>query len=72
MFKVGEKEVFDSFFDEEFIMKLTGFGKKTVDNLRSSGSDRIPRSIKIGTRWVYPKKDFSEWAKKKGLPILVR
>lgn len=69
---MGEQDVLDSFFEEEFIIKLTGFTKKTVDNHRSSGSSEIPPSRKLGRRWVYPKREYAEWAKKKGIPVAIR
>lgn len=69
---MSENDILNSFFDENFIMRLTGYSKKTIDNLRSSGSPRIPPSVKLGMRWVYPKKEFADWAKRSGYPFSLR
>jgi predicted DNA-binding transcriptional regulator AlpA len=69
---MSEDDVLDSFFEEDFVMKLLNFKKKTMDTYRSEGSDRIPPSIKLGTRWVYPKEKLIEWARAKGILLPVK
>jgi predicted DNA-binding transcriptional regulator AlpA len=59
-----EDKLKEEFLSEEFVIQFTGFTKKTIQNLRSSGSNKIPPSKKIGAKHVYPVKDFREWLAK--------
>lgn len=57
----AEEKMKAEFLSEEFIMEFTGLTRKTIKNLRCSGSDRIPPFKKVGARYVYPLKDFQTW-----------
>lgn len=76
------RDLLEAFFEEEVIMQLLGYSKKRIKNLRSlasrgenphatMGTRQLPPALKVGSRWVYPKKHFTQWAIEHGMEDLV-
>lgn len=59
-----EQKIKEEYLSEEFIMEFTGYSKKSLQTLRSAGSNKVPPSKKVGARYAYPVKDFQAWVNK--------
>lgn len=62
-----EQKLNQEYLTEEFVMRVTGYSKKSIQTFRSAGSDRIPPGKRVGNRWVYPVKEFEQWIKSREL-----